>query len=290
MTEFIKTEFQKIKIYQGGYDGFGHQFEGTLRLLSLSINKKAQYVYDYKKKFSFDHNPKDSIILINYILEGLNYLRSIDTTYIPLSPEQNHNIIKNESRPFNEILERDPNYQNTIYLYDGVGSGQGLPSNFELINDFKKSIPILRDAFGIKNKILPSPSYNKEYINVCCHIRLGDAVGTRILDTDNLCNVIRHFQKQPDKYRLIIHSDQSNLNLKSENTIIYDKSTQVINVLSDFINSDILIINYSGLSISAHFLGDQSQTVICPDRAGVTFKYRVLDTCIPCSKFLAENN
>jgi hypothetical protein len=282
------SENQKVKIYQGGYDGFGHQFEGTLRLLSLSINKKAQYVYDYKKNFSFDHKPPDSDILINYILEGLSYLRSIDTNYQPLSTEQSYNIIKNEDRPFNEILKRDPTYKNTIYLYDGVGSGQFLPSNFELIHDFKNSIPILRDAFGIKNKILPSPSYNKEYINVCCHIRLGDAVGTRQLDTDNLYNVIRYFQKQPDKYRVIIHSDESNLNIKSKNTIIYDKSMQVINVLSDFINSDILIINYSGLSIAAHFLGDPLQSVICPDKAGVTFKNRILEKCIPCSKFLSS--
>jgi hypothetical protein len=240
--------------------------------------------------FSFDHNPRDSNILINYILEGLNYLRNIDTKYLPLSSEQQYNIIKNENRPFNEILERDSNYQNTIYLYDGVGSGQGLPSNFELIDEFKQSLPILRDAFGKQNKILPPPSYNSEFINVCCHIRLGDAVGTRQLDTDNLCNVIRHFQKEPNKYRVIIHSDEKLNHLDCENTVIYNKSTDLINVLSDFINSDILIINYSSLSIAAHFLGNPSQTVICPDRAGVTFKYRVLDTCIPCSKFLAENN
>ena len=277
-----------IKVYQGGYDGFGHQFEGTLRLLSLSINKKAQYIYEYAKQFSFDHNPRDSDMLINYILEGLNYLRKIDTNYVPLSTENHYNIITNEQRPFNEIVERDPNYQNTIYLYDGVGSGQGLPSNFELIDEFKNSLPILRDAFGIKNKILPPPSYNSEFINVCCHIRLGDAVGSRILDTNNLCNVIRHFQKQSDKYRVIIHSDEQLNNLQSENTIIYDKSIDVINVLSDFINSDILIINYSSLSIAAHFLGDPSQTVICPDRAGVTFKHRILEKCIPCSKFLSS--
>jgi len=272
-----------IKIYQGGYDGFGHQFEGTLRLLSLSINKKAQYVYEYKKQFSFEHNPRDSDILINYILEGLNYLRSIDASYIPLSTD--HNII-NEQRSFNEIIENDNNYQNNIYLYDGVGFGQYLPNNFEMINEFKSALPILKDAFGIKNKILPPPSYNKDFINVCSHIRLGDAVGTRQQDTDNLCNVIRQFQKQPDKYRVIIHSDENVSYLHAENTIIYDKSTDVINVLSDFINADVLIINYSSLSIAAHFLGNSSQTVICPDKAGVTFKHRILDTCIPCSVFL----
>ena len=146
------------------------------------------------------------------------------------------------------------------------------------------------NIWGVKNKILPPPSYNNDFINVCCHIRLGDAVGTRQQDTDNLCQVIRHFQKQPHKYRVIIHSDENVSYLHSENTVIYDKSTNVINVLSDFINADILIINYSSLSIAAHFLGKSIDTIICPDKAGVTFKYRILDTCIPCSVFLENNS
>jgi hypothetical protein len=88
----MNRDIDKVKIYQGGYDGFGHQFEGTLRLLSLSINKKAQYVYDYNKEFSFDHNPRDSDILMNYILEGLIF--SITVIFILLNNYLIYNGIK----------------------------------------------------------------------------------------------------------------------------------------------------------------------------------------------------
>lgn len=278
---------QKVKIYQGGYDGFGHQFEGTLRLLSLAINKKATYFYDYMKKYSFDHNPRDSGILINYIKTGLKYLKSVDKCYTSQIRNQPYNTSDGADRTFAEIIEKDLNYEQTIYLYDGVGSGQSLPPNFEVIAEMMPSLPLLRDAFVIHNHILPLSTYDKSFINVCCHIRLGDAVGTRVLDTEQLYNVIRHFQKQNTKYRVIIHSDENMDHLQFDNTVIYNKTMDVINVFSDFINADILIMNYSGLSIAAHLLGDTNQTVICPDNAGVTFKYRILEKCITCSKILS---
>jgi len=277
-------DFPKLKIYQGGYDGFGHQFEGTLRLLSLAINKKAIYFYDYKKTFRFEHNPRDSDILINYISEGLKYLKKVDTSYRSLST---YRISNGDNRSFEYILARDVNYANTIYLYDGVGSGQCLPPNFEHIDEMGKSLPLLRCAFVTHNSFLPPPTYDNKYLNVCCHIRLGDAVGSRQLDTENIFNVIRHFQKQNKKYRVIIHSDEDVSYLQFDNTIIYNKSTDVINVFSDFIHADIFVMNYSSISIAAHLLGDPKQVVICPDKAGVTFKQRIFGKCITCSEILS---
>jgi len=193
MDSFTK----KIKIYQGGSDGFGHQFEGTLRLLSLSINQKAIYMYDYTKHFSFDHNPRDSDILKNYILEGLKYLKNVDKYYAYQLQDQPPPLISNNAdRSFDEIINRDLNFEKNIYLYDGVGCGQGLPPNFEHVDEILPSLPLLRDAYVTHNRILPSPTYDKKFINVCCHIRLGDAVGSRVLDTENIYAVIRHYQKQ----------------------------------------------------------------------------------------------
>lgn len=274
----------KVYIYQGGYDGFGHQFEGTLRLLSLSINKKAIYLYDYKKNFRFEHNPRDYEILVNYIAEGLNYLKRVDTTYKSVSPER----LVVSHKTLSEIITNDADYENNLYLYDGVGCGHCLPPNFEHKEELGESLPLLREAFVLHNHHLPLPSYNKEFVNVCCHIRLGDAVGSRVLDTENIYNVIRYYQEQNKKYRVIIHSDENVDHLQLENTIIYNKSIDVINVFSDFVHADILVINYSGLSIAAHLLGDPNQIVICPDNAGVTFKDRILKKCITCSELLSH--
>ena len=169
----------------------------------------------------------------------------------------------------------------------GVSSSNpcNLPPNFEQNNEIEKSLPQLREAFVEKNIFLPKKSYDNNLINVCCHIRLGDAVGQRILDTEKIFEVIKEFQKY-DKYRIIIHSDGDVKHLHCGNTIIYDSKTDVLQVLSDFIYADILIMNYSSLSIAAHLLADDKQNVICPAKAGPTFKHRILNKCITTDELL----
>ena len=278
----------KIKIFQGGYDGFGHQLEGTLRLLSLHLNNKAEYQFHHKKKYEFEHKNFDKDILVNYIELALKNLS------INFNQDKNTlNIIQGEYRSFDNIIKNDINYENNIYYFDGVGSGQKLPNNFEYYNDIKKSLSELRKAFVLNNNILPIPSYrdneDNSFINICCHIRMGDAVGTRILDNNNLINLIKHFQKYNNKYRIIIHSDGNVDMLHNDNTYIKDSNTDVLQILSDFIHCDILIMNYSSLSIASHLLGDDKQVVICPDRAGPTFYHRILEKCIKCSDFNSDN-
>jgi hypothetical protein len=275
----------KVKIFQGGTDGFGHQLEGTLRLLSLSINNKAEYQYNYSKNYSFEHKNYNFTSLINYISEGLKFLSTRDIHTASDSIGQ-YNIMDGRCRTFDDITNNDIDYQNTIYYYDGVGAGDRLPPNFEAAAEVKRSLPLLREAFVLNNSELPKPSYDNTYINVCCHIRLGDAQGTRTLDTESLFKVVKYYQSMNNEYRIIIHSDGDVSSLAHENTIIYDKNTDVMQVLSDFIYTDILIMNYSSLSIAAHYLADNNQKVICPNVAGPTFNHRILSKCITCDKFL----
>ena len=265
---------KKVKICQYGTDGFGDQLEGMLRLLSLSINNKAEY-YNLYEHSNFH--------LKQYLSESIkNMLKDKEETF---------NIILKEKRTFNEILKNDKNVENTIYCYDGVSSNipSKLPPNFEINNEIEKSLPKLRDAFVEKNIYLPKKSYDNQLINVCCHIRLGDAVGQRILDNANLFKVIKEFQKY-NKYRIIIHTDGDVTHLQCNNTIIYDSNPDVLQVLSDFIYADILIMNYSSLSIAAHLLADNKQNVICPTIAGPTFKHRCLNKCITTQELLDKNN
>ena len=274
-----------INICHHGTDGFGHQLEGHLRLLSLSINNKAKYI-NYNKNYTFEHNNFNMYKLIQYFTESLNNI-SVVTTNVTNITTYNYNIVLSENRTFDNILNYDKNILNNIYCYDGVSNkiGDILPPNFETNNEIEKSLPILRDAFVKNNSYLPIQSYNNQFINVCCHIRLGDAIGQRILDTENLFKVIRAFQ-QYNKYRIIIHTDGDVKHLQNSNTIIYDRNTDVLQVLSDFIFSDILIMNYSSLSIAAHLLAEDRQQVICPTNAGNTFKNRILNKCITADYFL----
>lgn len=273
MAAFWKIMNNKVKISQHGTDGFGHQLEGILRLISLSLNNKAEYVYNFKKEFVFEHSNLDKNKLNLYIHKAYDILSSHTKVVTSKLDYVNYN----EKRPFQEIMNND-NYSNALYCYDGVGNGQRLPSNFEDINDLMKSLPKLRQAFVLENPFLPKPTYDDSRINVVCHIRLGDAVGTRILDNDNIFSFIKSFQLDK-RYHVIIHSNDNLENFKSENTTIYDKNTDVLQILSDFIYADIFVINYSSLSIAAHLLAHDNQEVFCPSVAGPTFYKRILGKC-----------
>ena len=89
-----------------------------------------------------------------------------------------------------------------------------------------------------------------------------------------------------NKYRIIIHSDGDIRHLRGNNTILHNKDVDVLNVLSDFIFADILIITYSSLSIAAHLLANEKQVVICPSKAGESFKPRIMKKCITCEDVL----
>jgi hypothetical protein len=271
---------KKIKICQYGTDGFGHQLEGMLRLLSLSLNNKAEYQYNYDKKYIFEHTNFEIDKLKQYLKEALKIISNKNDIEND-DKLNNFNIILREQRQFDDILNQDTNIENTIYFYDGVSSNipNKLPPNFEQIHEIEKTLPKLREAFVEKNIYLPHKSYDNKFINVCCHIRLGDAIGQRILDNEHLFKVIKEFQKY-NKYRVIIHTDGDVNHLQSDNTIIYNSKTDVLQVLSDFIYADILVINYSSLSIAAHLLANNKQNVICPTVAGPTFKHRILNKCI----------
>ena len=270
--------YDKVKICQYGTDGFGHQLEGMIRLISLSLNNKAEYMYDLRKKFTFEHSNYDINNLNSYLIKALCILSNNNNNNNKKSlNEKNYNIIQNEKRTFTDIIKND-NYEKNIYYYDGVGCGTVFPSNFEEIDDLEKSLPKLRDAFVLQNEFLPQPSYNNEKKNIVCHIRLGDAIGKRILDNNSIYECIKLLQKNND-HNIIIHSDGDVNFLKTNNTIIFNKKIDVLQILSDFINADILIINYSSLSIAAHLLADEKQKVLCPNIAGLTFYRRILKKC-----------
>jgi len=272
-----------IKICQAGSDGFGHQLEGMLRMISLSLNNKAEYLYNFRKEFSFEHSNFNKDTLTSYLLSALKIL-SDNSVNNNLNKE--YNVLYGEQRTFQDILANDKNYMDTIYCYDGAGNGKYLPPNFEEFDQFKKSLPALRRAFILDNPFLPKPSYNSN--SIVFHIRLGDAVNSRILDNEKIYKLVKHFQKNLEN-NIIIHTDGDVDFLKSENTTIYHKNTDVLQILSDFVHANTLVINYSALSIAGHLLADESQKVICPNIAGPTFFKRISEKCVKMCNYNEYN-
>jgi hypothetical protein len=255
-------------------------------MLSMSLNGKAEYMYHFRKSYAFQHSNFNLERLTNYLQSALTNI-SDDKGPPDNKDTSQYNIIYNETRKFTNIIANDANYEQNVYFYDGVGSGHSLTPYFENKTELARSLGTLRSAFVDNNPHLPLPSYpmGTPTTNVCCHIRKGDAEGTRVLDNERLIDVVRHYQQIPN-VRITVHSDGNVEFLRNENTVIMTLETDVLQVLSDFIHADVLIMNYSGLSMSAHLLAKPSQIVIRPNVAGVTFSDRILDKCIRVDDFL----
>ena len=273
--------FNKIKICQRGIDSFSHQLEGIIRLISHSLNNKVEYQYNYRKSFTFEHSNFDKSNLEDYLFNSFKLLSNNSENSTKLREFNDENI------SYNNIINSVDNYDENIYFYDGVLlNGSILPPNFEGNDELIQSLPAIRNAFVENNLILPAPSYDTTKKNICCHVRLCDAIGRKIPDDENLCNIIKYFQKNSSN-RIFIYSNDNIEHLKSENTVLGDSNTDVLQILSDFIHADILVINYSSLSIAAHLLAKESQQVICPNKAGPTFYSRILNKCIKIQDFCA---
>jgi hypothetical protein len=278
-----KKWYHKLKICQDGTDGFGfgHQLEGMLRLISLDIHNKVDYQYLYKSSFTFEHHNFDIIKLNQYLVESLNIL------YKQKNQQQEQNvfnkIIHKEQRNFSDIFIQDPDCMNILYLYDGVSSNipEELPANFETKDEIKTSLLYLRNGFVKNNKYLPEPSYGNDrtYKYVCCHIQMGDDINAKIGEA------VRIFQND-NNFRILIYSDGNVESFANENTTLHDTNTDILQTLSDFIYADILIINYSSLSIASHLLESDTQIVLCPFIVNESLKSRILEKCITCDDFL----
>lgn len=248
-----------LNVYQSGRDGFGHQLEGTLRLMSLHLNNKIYYNFNYEKKYSFQHNNVCKELLINYL-------------------KQSNRLLKNTYETNTEVV-----IDSKITGLDGIGSGKFLPDYFEKTNgDLSKNLKELRDIFVEKNTYLPEPIYNKKNYNICIHVRLGDAVTTKRKLDKRIGKSIDIFRlKYPDAFIHIFSDEPDKIKYTPDDKkILYDKKTDVLKIMSSFIHCDILVMSYSSLSIVAHLLGKKSQIVYKPYEAGVTFPDRILKKCI----------
>ena len=223
-------------------DGFGHQLHGFFS--SIILHGVGNYYFDpfrfIKKNFFFEHiNNEESQQVKQYLIECAK-LFAIDNNLIPKKYGLiTNNSIENINNKNDDIL----NIIDNAYYFDKL-----------VLNDYEKikhqqNIEKYKSYF-INNK-LPQPSTSKK--NIVIHIRLGDALlyeGRKyklINFTENLVPLMNIFTKLFPEYEIIIHTDGDISFLKDYNFNYrsFGQTTPVLNVFSDFINSDIFVCNDS---------------------------------------------
>lgn len=272
-----------IHIVQDGTDGVGHQLYG---LFSCMILHNIDYYYFdafyFKyKNFKFDHidietTQKIKEYLIAISNEFINYYKLSEIKY-------QNNIFSHEI--YNIPTNYDPN---TLYRLDNAYYFEKIPNYNKIKSEHNNNISIIKNFF-INDKL---PKNRLKQNNVVIHIRGGDA----LIHGRN--NVIRKYNnqilellpillKKYKNYTYYIHSDDNIdflIDLLKQNNIEYfhfSKSTNIMEVISDFIHSNIFIMGISALSYVCSFLGEQ-KLIICNDDCN----QNIHDKCIKISTLI----
>jgi hypothetical protein len=254
-----------IHIIQHGTDGFGHQLHGLLS--AMILHDVGKYYFDAcafaNKKFSFDHiGPEESETMKNYLISVTN---AFNKNY-KLTPIKYTNYI--HSHELYKIPARYDN--NTLYSIDNAYYFDRI--DFHDRKEKKKhteNIELMRKYF-MTDALPPSRLHEK---NVVIHIRLGDAMTTGRGDSINAYNtqirkLIEIFKVKYPDHHYYIHSDGDAkwlAELIGDNVTLFEKSTPLITLLSDFIYANVFICGNSGLSKICTFLGNKTLTIINDD-------------------------
>tara|TARA_Y100000389_G_scaffold203960_1_gene254285 strand:+ start:8585 stop:9454 length:870 start_codon:yes stop_codon:yes gene_type:complete len=248
--EPLKTIDWKYKpnIIHYGTDGFGHQLEGTIGLISMHIAGKINYIFKINRDYSFEHNYSKGLnndakkYMIHAISKLNEFFKQDLQKYDSYNKVHIHEIYKIPELPD----------KSTIYTIDNIYRE---PQDYMI-----QSQEFIKDIY-CNNPYLPSPTFkNFKGINIIIHIRLHDTAN-RQFELELLYSKIKQLQKDENhKNSLItIHTNgnmQNNIINPSpyNNVKIFQKNTPVLQVLSDFIHADILIMSQSALSYIASWL------------------------------------
>jgi len=190
-------------VIQYGEDGFGHQLEGTMGVISLHIVKKANYVFNYKRRYKFAHKNVDE--------KCMEYMKKAMEQLLLLYPQDK---IFNERKHKHEVwkIPKEIN-ENVIYSLDNAF--------FEPTINLISSRDIMMNVFKNNNSYLPKPSYDINDNNIVCHIRLGDA-RSRQRELELQYKVISYYQKKNINSKIILHTNGDIIPFEdNENTKIY---------------------------------------------------------------------
>ena len=261
----VKT-VNRLNIIQHGTDGFGHQLHGLISALALHDVKNYYFdAHAYMSKFfNFDHiTGAEKQDCIAYFKETARLFAEDknQTTKTYRKGIHAHELYKIPSDYCSDILYSIDN----CYYFDRINftkdERERYMNNIENITCF------------FKNEKLPKNMLVQN--NIVIHIRKGDAMTTgRGSEINNynqqLLLLIDKLNHTYENHTYYIHTDGDAKDIvnKIKHTnnkyFIFDKTTPILNVISQFIYAKILVCGISGLSRSCSFLGN-SELIITDD-------------------------
>lgn len=288
----------KIHIIQHGKDGIGHQLYGLLSCLGLHGVKNYYFDGDFfinKKLDTFSFLMGKHKDIVGYDDEAVNNLKKyfieIGKGFIKQHSQKKikyKNVIHSHEI-YNIPINSNPN---TLYSLDNAYYFNKIPINdiekLEYVNNIKKNKVLFINNGLPKNRL--------QHKNIVIHLRQGDAAagprGKEIkIFSKQLIELVNIFMKKYEGYTYHLHTDGDATfitNILKKNNIDYKLFTQnekILNVLSDFIHSNIFVASPSALSIVCTFLGDHKLTII-PDNISVS----VPENAINIAKYIKENH
>jgi len=234
---------------QHSTDGFGHQLHGLFTCMMLENIRGIEFACNnfLTKTFSFEHLTCDveKQQCIDYLKECVRlfkeHFQCDDICYEKVI--HSHEIYKIPKNPLTD----------TIYSLDNVFFIDVMNLSKDEKQHLKKNMKIIKNFFV--NKYLPSNRLKQK--NIVFHIRMGDAMPGRrnsILNYNNsVLRLIDRLKKGYSDHILYFHTDDNidfiinNINNEMK-YVIQDKTTNILNVLSDFIHSNTMVSANSSLS------------------------------------------
>ena len=250
-----------INIIQHGVDGFGHQLQGIFT--ALVIHGIKNYYFDadvfINKPFQFQHiYGKEAETMKQYLIECIRLFKYDNK----LSPKQ-YNLHIHAHEIYN--IPKNAN-SSTFYSIDNIFFFDKLDFNDEEKKHHKENIKEYKKYFI--NTLLRKSRLTEN--NIVVHIRMGDAVptgrGESIFKLNRqVMQLMDIFKTKYPNHTIYVHTDD-NIDFLNKYTFIrYNKSTPLIEVLSDMIHAKILVCGNSSLSKVASFLGNKELIIIHDD-------------------------
>lgn len=247
-------------IIQHSVDGFGHQLHGLFSTMILH-NIKNYYFDSHaycNKHFVFEHiSEEESNIMKQYLIESVSRFKY----YYNQNPSQYKSIYHVHE------LNNIPNEHNSNVLYS-IDNAYYFDRLYLSSNDQARHNENIQEYkhFFMNNYI--TNRLDKD--NIVINVRLGDALTGDRKDSIHQYNnklglLMQKLTKKYPNHRIYVHSDGNPDFLKDYNYTFFGKNTPLIDVLSDFIYSKVLICGISSLSYVSAFLGNHELIIINDD-------------------------